>query len=283
MTQHWSYAASPEFDDRQFGQWRELLERRVGMQLPDQRRSFIQTNLNIRMREVGFSDYQSYYNHVVESAQGIAEWSVLVDRFTVQETRFFRDVASFKLVERYLEKRKQTQKLLNLWSVGCATGEEPYSLAMIAHDVLNGEKNFSVTATDVSLPVLAKARAASYHMRKFAQIPVDLQNRFFDYDADRFQIKPFLKSRVAFARLNVVELERSPLKDFDVIYCQNLLIYFRRWRRKDIANHLAERLAPGGMLILGSGEVTDWVPQGLTRVRDDHSLAFIKLQKQGME
>ena len=125
MTQHWSYAASPEFDDRQFGQWRELLERRVGMQLPDQRRSFIQTNLNIRMREVGFSDYQSYYNHVVESAQGIAEWSVLVDRFTVQETRFFRDVASFKLVERYLEKRKQTQKLLNLWSVGCATGEEP--------------------------------------------------------------------------------------------------------------------------------------------------------------
>lgn len=283
MTNQWSYAASPEFDDRQFTQWRELLERRVGMQLPDQRRSFIQTNLNIRMREVGFSDYQSYFNHVVESAQGVAEWSVLVDRFTVQETRFFRDIGSFKLVERYLEKRKQTQKLLNLWSVGCATGEEPYSLAMIAYDVLNGENNFSVTATDVSLPALAKARAGSFHMRKFAQIPADLQNRFFDYDADRFQIKPFLKSRVAFARVNVVELERSPLRDFDVIFCQNLLIYFRRWRRKDIANHLAERLAPGGMLILGSGEVTDWVPQGLTRVRDEHTLAFIKLQKQGME
>ena len=283
MTEHWSYATNPEFDDRQFSQWRELLERRVGMQLTDQRRSFIQTNLNIRMREVGFSDYQSYYNHVVESAQGIAEWAVLVDRFTVQETRFFRDAASFKLVERYLEKRQKAQKLMNLWSVGCASGEEPYSLAMIAHEVLGDAKHFSVTATDVSMPVLGKARAGSYHSRKFAQIPVALQNRYFDYDADRFQIKPFLKARVAFSRLNVVELEKSPLKDFDVIYCQNLLIYFRRWRRKDIANHLAQRLAPGGMLILGSGEVTDWVPQGLTRVRDEHTLAYIKLQKQGME
>src|SRR5690606_35412938 len=133
---------------------------------------------------------------------------------------------------------------LSLWSVGCSSGEEPYSMAMIAAEVLrdgSSSLNFGVTGTDLSLNALAQARAGLYSPRRMEQLNAELLERYFLPQADgRFKVVPSLAARVCCARLNVLELAQAPLTGMDVIFCQNLLIYFRRWRRREILNRLAE-------------------------------------------
>ncbi|MEJ2397487.1 MAG: CheR family methyltransferase, partial [Gammaproteobacteria bacterium] len=132
----WQYTASPEMGNEQFRQWAVLLESRTGISLPDSRKSFLVTNLHTRMRELGIADYQSYYNMVTDGSRGQIEWENLIDKLTVHETRFFRDMHALDLIrEEYLQPLLQQKPIkpytVNAWSVGCATGEEPYSLAMM--------------------------------------------------------------------------------------------------------------------------------------------------------
>ena len=133
----WSLQAAPELTDQQFEQWNKLLEDRTGMQVMPQQRTFLQTQLGIRMRELGLTDYGQYYACVVDGLQGVVEWATLVDRLVVKETSFFRHRASAEFVRRLLQNRIDNQRLkssFELWSVGCSTGEEPYSLAMVVND-----------------------------------------------------------------------------------------------------------------------------------------------------
>ncbi len=129
----------PDMDEAQFSQWQALLEHRTGITLSKERRSFLETNLGIRMREVGCNSYQAYYERVVSGPEAIVEWSTLVDRLTVQETRFFRDPDAFRLVSDYILTRPREvlkRRPLEVWSVGCSTGEEPYTLAMLLNEAM---------------------------------------------------------------------------------------------------------------------------------------------------
>jgi type IV pilus assembly protein PilK len=266
----------------EFRAWQTLLEERTGVVISEQRRAFLQTNLSARMRELGVADYASYYRQVTDGPRGAVEWSTLLDRLTVQETRFFRHRPSFEVLEHYLRERLQ-QGLTSpweFWSVGCSSGEEPYSLAITATEVLRDSaqpEHFGVTGTDISLNALSKARDGQYAARKLEQIDAQLGQRYFVAQADgRFKVIPRLASRVCCARLNVLELAKAPMSGMDVIFCQNLLIYFRRWRRREILNRLAERLAPGGLLVVGVGEVVGWQHPDLLPVADERVLAFTR-------
>ncbi len=279
----WVLEPLADMSPAEFHDWQALLEERSGMVVSERRRSFLQTNLSARMREVGAPDYASYYRQVTSGPRGAVEWSTLMDRLTVQETRFFRHPASFELLEGYLRHRLEQGPLerpLALWSVGCASGEETYSLAMTAAEVLAGSESqncFGVTGTDISLSALAKSRAAVYGARRLEQVEPAMRDRYFlSSPDDRFQVLPALAARVCFARLNVLELANSPVSDMDVIFCQNLLIYFRRWRRREILNRLAECLAPGGLLVIGVGEVVGWQHPELLPVANDQVLAFTR-------
>jgi type IV pilus assembly protein PilK len=153
-------------------------------------------------------------------------------------------------------------------------------MAIAAAEVLRdvgSDRQFGVTGTDISLNVLNKARDATYVARKLEQMDSDLCERYFlAQDDGRYQVVPDLAARVCVARLNVLELAKAPQSGMDVIFCQNLLIYFRRWRRREILNRLAERLAPGGMLVVGVGEVVGWQHPDLVPVADERVLAFTR-------
>jgi type IV pilus assembly protein PilK len=281
VTQSATVNQAPELSDRAFVTWQELLEERLGLQLPEQRRSFLKTSLSIRMRELGFTDYLDYYRYIRSGDAGMIEWNRLIDRVTVQETRFFRDPAAFALVRDYLTRRAhEVNRPLSIWSVGCSTGEETYSLAMMTADLLRREfdqvKHFGVTGTDVSSRALESARQGLYPARRVEMMDKRLVERFFTPQNGQYRVAAPLQERVCFTRLNVLELTRSPMKELDLIYCQNMLIYFRKWRRKDIVSELAKRLAKGGMLVLGLGEVVDWKMPELTRVPGERALAYLK-------
>lgn len=278
----WALQPLVDMSATEFRAWQALLEERTGVVISEQRRAFLQTNLSARMRELGVADYASYYRQVTNGPRGAVEWSTLLDRLTVQETRFFRHRPSFEVLEGYLRGRLQQglAKPWELWSVGCSSGEEPYSLAIGAAEVLRDTtqpEHFGVTGTDISLNALSKARDGQYGARKLEQMDADLCQRYFARQADgRFKVIPSLAARVCCARLNVLELAKAPMSGMDVIFCQNLLIYFRRWRRREILNRLAESLAPGGLLVVGVGEVVGWQHPELIPVADERVLAFIR-------
>ncbi len=278
----WSLRPLADMSSGEFNAWRALLEERSGMVVTEQRRTFLQTNLTSRMREVGVSDYATYYRQVTNGPKGAVEWSTLMDRLTVQETRFFRHLPSFTLLTDYMQQRgsRSTAQPWSLWSVGCASGEETYSLAICASEALkhDGEgAQFGVIGTDISLSALSRSRDGLYSSRRLDQLDPGLRERYFQaIPDDRFQVIPSLAARVCFARLNVLELAGAPMSDMDVIFCQNLLIYFRRWRRREILNRLAERLAPGGLLVIGVGEVVGWQHPELVPVADSQVLAFTR-------
>ncbi len=278
----WALQAVMDMSDVEFRKWQTLLEERTGVVVSEQRRAFLQTNLTARMRELGVTDYLSYYQQVTAGPRGAVEWSTLLDRLTVQETRFFRHRPSFEVLEQYLRGRlaQGLQQPWELWSVGCSSGEEPYSLAITAAEVLretDRPAHFGVTGTDISLNALSKARDAQYSARRLDQMEEDLSQRYFLAQPDgRLKVIPSLAARVCCAKLNVLELAKAPMSGMDVIFCQNLLIYFRRWRRREILNRLVERLAPGGLLVVGVGEVIGWQHPELTPVADERVLAFTR-------
>lgn len=278
----WAYQPMADMSVADFRDWQKLLEERSGVVVSDQRRAFVQANLSARMRELGLSSYAQYFAQVQAGAQGAVEWSILMDRLTVQETCFFRHAASFALLKKYLSERVAgvTRKPWSLWSVGCASGEEAYSMAMLADQLLaeaGAPKHFGVHATDLSYSALEKARHARYRARSLERVEASLQARYFQPCQDgMYQIIPDLSAHVCCARLNVLELAQAPLQGLDVIFCQNLLIYFRRWRRREILNHLAQRLALGGLLVIGVGEIAGWQHPDLEPVADKGVLAFIR-------
>ena len=283
VTDRWSVRNTPVMSEEQFTLWQALLEDRTGMTLVPERKAFLETSLSIRMRELGIADYDAYYEQLqVGTTESKAmEWSVLVDRLTVQETSFFRHPGSYALVEDFVGQFVVEQPdgaSLDVWSVGCSTGEEPYSLAMLINErFIDIETNnfFGITATDISLPTLAKARRGVYAARKVERMDPALRDKYFIKLNDReYQVDQALRDRICFARVNVLDLQRAPMRDMDIIFCQNMLIYFRRWRKRQIVTRLAERLAPGGIMVLGPGEVTDWQHPALERIYFADALAF---------
>lgn len=280
----WTLKPLVDMTPAEFHDWQALLEERTGVVINEQRQAFLQTNLSARMRELQVADYASYYRQVTDGPRGAVEWSTLLDRLTVQETRFFRHRPSFEVLEQYLALRLARatpgEQPWALWSVGCSSGEEPYSMAISAAEVLRDSElpdHFGVTGTDISMNALSKAREAEYAARKFEQMDIDLCERYFSAQDDgRLKVIPSLAARVCVARLNVLELAKAPMAGMDVIFCQNLLIYFRRWRRREILNRLAERLAPGGLLVVGVGEVVGWQHPDLEPVADERVLAFTR-------
>jgi len=281
----WGIKPVTPISDEQFELWRALIEARTGMMFTQTRRPFLEIALSTRMREIAIDDYDVYYQLVMIEAGGEREWVLLVDRLAVQETSFFRHASSYALVEKHLKRLLSdvARHELNVWSAGCSTGEEPYSLALLMEDLLASAKRkdvfYGITATDISLPTLIKARQGIYNERKLQGIPESLKQQYFQMLPNHrdWQVSQQLKSRIAFAQLNLMELEKAPFADMDVIFCQNVLIYFRRFRKRDVVSHLASRLQLGGILVLGVGEVMDWQHPLLERIDYPDTLAFRRI------
>lgn len=267
-------------DEAAFVRWVGLLEQRTGVVVAPQRKPFLVGAVRTRMREIGYSNFDQYFMHISAPGAGAVEWATLVDRLTVHETRFFRHMPSFELIrERWLPERLASGlSSLHAWSVGCASGEEAWSLAMVLHRGLlgqSGKVHFGVTASDVSAAAVASARMALYASSRVEEIPASYRSDYVEMQGeDAFSPIPGLRKRVAFARVNLLQAAAAPLQRLNLIFCQNVLIYFSRERRRELLDGLAGLLEPEGLLLIGPGEVTGWSHPALMRVDRQGTLAF---------
>lgn len=277
----WQLNKLMPMSDAEYALWIALLEERTGISLPELRKSFLLSKLSIRMRELGINEYKSYFAYVTHGKPGRVEWEILVDRLTVHETRFFRDSQALSFIKHaYLEKLdfENTNQKIQIWSVGCATGEEPYSLMMYIDKFMTDTNNkcyLAVTASDISHDALATGKKAVYHKNRFKNVPAEyIKDYVQDADKQHYQVNESLRKRICFNKLNLTKLEESAVGEMDLIVCQNVLIYFKRERRIEILNKLTEHLVPEGILILGAGEITDWKNPEMNPMKAEGVLAF---------
>lgn len=279
----WILDTLPELTDQEFEEWQLLLEERTGISF-EKHRKILQTGLVQRMREVECKSYREYYSQVRFAKGGASEWAALLRTLTVKETRFCRDPEAVEFLGKYLFRLLNSGKYngpLEIWSVASSTGEEPYTLAMLCNDCIEGlgmDMLFGITATDICLSSLAIARKGVYPKRRLETLEKKLADRYFEkVDDSNYVVSPWLKERVCFAQANLINLGDVPIQDMDVIYCQNVLIYFKRWRQKMVLDELVERLKPNGLLIVGMGEASGWENSKVVRVKDDSVQAYVKI------
>lgn len=283
----WQLSELMPMSDDEYVLWLSLLEKRTGITLPELRKSFLLSKLSIRMQELGISEYKSYFAYVNHGKAGRVEWEILVDRLTVHETRFFRDTQALAFIEHaFLEKMNLENNTpnMNIWSVGCATGEEPYSLMMYI-DKYFADKNekcyLAVTASDISHDALATAKKAIYHKNRFTNVPNEYFENYLEIiDKDHYLVNESLRKRICFNRLNLVDVNESSVGKMEIIICQNVLIYFKREVRITILNQLVEHLVPGGLLVLGAGEITGWQHLEMVSMQYEGVLAFQRTSTQ---
>jgi len=265
-------------DDDHYRLWADWFERRTGVHIQEHRQPFVRRALARRLHEVGL-DGERYLAMLADC--GGAEWSYLADQLLIQETGFFRHRESHALVRRVVARHasERAGADLHLWSVGCATGEETYSLAV---DALAGfaaagsAPNFAVIGSDIGTAALGRARRGVYPLEALgAADRAALGTLLEPAGPGHFRFAASVRDRVAFVADNVLDQRRGFFTaGADIIFCQNLLVYFRRWRRQQVLNFLARRLRRGGCLIVAPGESADWRPEHLEKISAPGVLAF---------
>ncbi len=262
-----------ELSDRQFRLWTDMLESRTGVSVASEREPFFRSQIVARMDELNIDDADVYFHDVLGTIVGVGEWGLLLDRLLIKETRFFRHRESHEFIRDTLFQMLQEGRrdLINLWSVGCSTGEETYSLAINAFEAFaraRAKPLFAVTGSDVSRQAVKVAREGVYTATHYPNITEhEMVSYFRKLDDNRITIKQAVKQNVSFVVNNIFEQNDGFFAHrMDYIFTQNMLIYFKRWRRKEAVSFLVNCLKPGGYLIIGPGELTDWQPQNVERV-----------------
>ncbi|AWM35656.1 Chemotaxis protein methyltransferase [Gemmata obscuriglobus] len=261
-----------ELTDAEFARWRESVEERSGMSLGGARARVLGEVAAARARACGFAAPAEYARHLA-ACPAAPEWDRLLDGLLNGDTRFFRDPAAFAALTGFAlpaareRRRREGGARVALWSAGCSTGPEAYSLgiACLSDPGLAGWQ-VEVVGTDRSPAALERARAGCYRAHELAAVPPGVLRRFFEAAPAGYRVGPDLRAVTRFEPCDL--LGGGPARPpQDVIFCQNVLIYYRPEARGEILRRLTAALAPGGCLVLGPAEALGLDTPGLELVR----------------
>jgi chemotaxis protein methyltransferase CheR len=250
----------PALAEDEFRRLCEFLYRRTGMIFTETKRYYVERRVLERMAATAAESFASYFARLRTDVQG--EIEQFINAFTVNETYFYREDHQLKcLTTDLLTERVRARKkgdAIRIWSIPCATGEEPYSLAiwMLENWPLVDEYEIEIVGSDIDTQVLQFACAGIFGQRALMRLdPYLIEKYFTAIDAESWQIRDELRDSVRFSAVNLVEPKQTrPNGQFDVIFCRNVLIYFDDTSRRTAAENLYENLLPGGFICLGYTE-----------------------------
>ncbi len=266
-----------------------LIESRLGLYFPKERWQDLNRGFARASREFGFNNVEDCCQQLLASAISPRQIEVLASHLTIGETYFFRDPATFEVLEReilpeWIRAHQGVSRPLRIWSAGCSTGEEPYTLAMvlsrIGHNGM-GDSQATILATDINPAVLETAAYGVYREWSFRNMPAVFRaNYFAKTPAGALQVLPHYRKRVTFAYLNLVEDAYPSLLNhtnaMDIIFCRNVLMYFSESHRREVLRRFQRCLVEGGWLVLSSIEAALVQDSGWELVRFPGNLLFRK-------
>ena len=262
---------------REFLRLSSFIAAHCGIRMPPAKKVMLETRLRRRIRHLEMDGFGDYCDYALDHGSD-HELVHMIDAVTTNKTDFFREPSHFDYLARQLlpllpaEKGAGARRPVMFWSAGCASGEEPYSLAMILAEYAREKADFrfSILGTDISNAALALARRAIYAEERVAPVPMALRRRYLlrsrDASVPTVRITPALRSLVRFAWLNFVDTRYALQHGMDVIFCRNVFIYFRRKTQEAVLRRLCSHLVPEGHIFLGHSESINGLDVPLVQV-----------------
>jgi chemotaxis protein methyltransferase CheR len=272
--------------EEHFRQLRDFIYEKSGIYFADNKKSLLENRLTFRLKAHNLSDYDKYYYMLKYDPQATKELSALYDSITTNETSFFRSppqIQAFQekaLPDIMAHRQKTGEQLLRLWSAGCSTGEEPYTLGIIAKEVLKDkltEWDVKISASDISEKALKSAKQATYNEYALRSVPPEIRQKYFMTNGGHYTIIDEIRKLVELQYLNFMDSQRVQLmKGFDIIFCRNVLIYFDDAARKQFVAQLYDNLNPGGYLFIGHSESLHKITRAFKLVHFPGALGYKK-------
>lgn len=250
--------------DDDFGRLSSFIYEELGIKMPYQKKIMLQSRLQKRLAALNMGSYKEYIDFVF-SKEGLEDEIIkMIDLITTNKTDFFRESSHFDYLTSTVLPEicsgKQQKKTIRIWSAGCSSGEEPYTLAIVLKEFLENQPDFDfeIYATDISLRILQKAATAIYPLDRINEIPLALKKKYFLKSKDQtnktVRLIPEIRSKVTFQRLNFMDPYYAVEREFDIVFCRNVLIYFDREIQQQVITKLASKLKFDGYFFLGHSE-----------------------------
>jgi chemotaxis protein methyltransferase CheR len=252
-----------ELSSEQFEKLAGKIYSQLGLQFDEKKNYFLQKRVEKRMQTLGLDDPQKYLFMLCYADADGVEMQALANLITTNETYMFREYEQLEafadhcLPELLSAKESRGDHTLRIWSAGCASGEEAYTLAIILREVFPQSQfwNCEIVATDIDQNVLNQAARARYGSRSVHEVPAEYLTRHFIASGDSYVVRPGTASLVKLAHLNLHDrAAMRTMKNFDFIFCRNVLIYFDDRSRKMVVDHFYNALNRGGFIFLGHSE-----------------------------
>lgn len=253
-----------KISDSEFVQLRDFIYQKSGIFIADNRKYLLENRLANRLKALNLKDFGEYFYYLQYDSKRQAEMVELFNAVTTNETSFYRNPPQLQVFQEKVlpeileEQRKKRTRTLRIWSAGCSTGEEPYTLGIILHEVLGAEIgmwNIKITANDLSEGVLQSARAGVYTEYALRTTPKEIVDKWFTPQDGKFLIRPEVKKLVSFGAINLSD--RALMKRVEsshLIFCRNVIIYFDDEMKKLVISSFYDNLLTGGYLFIGHSE-----------------------------
>ena len=266
---------SPVMSNREFKRFSEFIYARCGIKMPPVKKTMLTARLLKRLRELGLASYSKYYDYVSSSKGRSKELVKMIDVVTTNKTEFFREVEHFDFLAKSAlpaltrSRRERSRRKLNIWSAGCSSGEEPYTLAMVLaeffsttqplnHSTTRPLDQYAILATDISTQILARAKKAIYLKETVEPVPIMLRQKYLmrgkDSQDGLCRVVPELRHCISFRHLNFMDKDFGIRMRMDIIFCRNVVIYFDRQTQRKLFEKFYNQLVPGGYLFIGHSE-----------------------------
>ncbi|MGV1099549.1 CheR family methyltransferase [Thiovibrio sp. JS02] len=274
----WSTGAQPALSDRDFKRFSAFIYDACGIKLPPIKKTMLSARLQKRLRQLHIESFSAYLDYVLSAEGQSKELCHMIDVVSTNKTDFFREPKHYEVLTgvvlpEYVNRLNNTgRKVIRVWSAGCSSGEEPYTLAMVLDDYLSRCPGFdySILATDICTEVLAKAQEAIYANDAVAPVPGAFRNKYLmrgkgDYKGFH-RIVPELRRKVTFKRLNFMDRDFGIEQKMDIIFCRNVIIYFDRKTQCELFEKFYRQFAPRGYLFTGHSETLEGIVDRVDRV-----------------
>ncbi|MEM5947122.1 protein-glutamate O-methyltransferase CheR [Spirochaetia bacterium 38H-sp] len=263
--------------DELFKKYSDFIYNESGITFNSNNRAVLESRIKDRLRVTGLSTPEEYYNKVVSSKDETRDF---LDSVTTNLTRFFRNNAHWDIFINHVVpdiieyKKKRGERHINIWSAGCSTGEEPYTIAMLLSELLPSEFDFKIIGSDISLTVLLVAREGFYNDAKVAGIPDKYLEKYFEKVEKGYHIKGFIREKIQFDYHNLKN--DSGLRNMDIVFCRNVLIYFDEAAQKATINRLWDSMGSYSYLFIGHSESLFGMNTGFEFVKTDWGSVYRK-------
>lgn len=267
-----------KLSDKEFKKFAAYIYSKCAIKLPPLKKTMLNSRMNRRLRALQLRTFEEYYEYVTSPAGEANELVFLINEVSTNKTDFFREPDHFtylttRLLPDFLRKERTPGTLFRVWSAGCSSGEEPYTLAMVLDDFQRDHAgfDFSIFASDISTKVLSIAEKGIYHNERLVTVNAAFRMRYMmrgkGSQNGYHRIVPELQKKITFKRLNFMDASFDAIKvAFDLIICRNVIIYFDRQTQVNLFHKFYDHLKPGGHIFIGHSETMPGMEGKLHRV-----------------